>query len=298
MSDEHRASPAQITPMEAAAVCNVGENPGHARLWSLEDAQNSSFELTPSPLDGPSHLQIGIYEGQGSKSMGAEQIEFPMSEASPAWVGELRAPSQDEALSSLGPGGGGGLRVGLVAGVLIAALGLGWAGVSNPHRFLKPGPASTQVQQPALPDRAAPAVDQKTASGAPNSAQVSTPTGSDLGTNRLGSEPIPRADQRVVSPQHAVPSMAQKSIAMKSAAVPLPREKQARHTPTLDTRPKTIEGWTVRDVFGGTAVLQGPDGIRRVSVGDTVPGAGRIDSIVRWGRRWVVATSRGLITTD
>jgi hypothetical protein len=28
-----------------------------------------------------------------------------------------------------------------------------------------------------------------------------------------------------------------------------------------------------------------------------VPGLGKIDSIVRWGNRWIVATSRGLVST-
>ena len=31
--------------------------------------------------------------------------------------------------------------------------------------------------------------------------------------------------------------------------------------------------------------------------GDAVPGVGRIDSIVRWGNRWIVATASGLIAT-
>jgi muramidase (phage lysozyme) len=64
-----------------------------------------------------------------------------------------------------------------------------------------------------------------------------------------------------------------------------------------DTRPTTIEGWTVRDVIGGTAVLEGPNGIRNVTRGDVVPGVGKIDSILRWGNRWIVATDRGLIST-
>jgi len=32
--------------------------------------------------------------------------------------------------------------------------------------------------------------------------------------------------------------------------------------------------------------------------GDTIPGVGRVDTIVRWGNRWIVATSSGLISTD
>jgi hypothetical protein len=29
-----------------------------------------------------------------------------------------------------------------------------------------------------------------------------------------------------------------------------------------------------------------------------VPGVGRIESVVRWGSRWIVATSKGLISTQ
>jgi hypothetical protein len=67
--------------------------------------------------------------------------------------------------------------------------------------------------------------------------------------------------------------------------------------PVPETRPTTIEGWVVRDVRGGTVVLEGPDGIRTATAGDSVPGLGRIDSIVRWGNRWIVATANGLIAT-
>jgi hypothetical protein len=67
--------------------------------------------------------------------------------------------------------------------------------------------------------------------------------------------------------------------------------------PFPETRPETIEGWTVRDVFGATAVLEGPDGVWRAARGDTVPHVGRVESIVRWGNRWIVMTSSGLIST-
>jgi hypothetical protein len=64
-----------------------------------------------------------------------------------------------------------------------------------------------------------------------------------------------------------------------------------------ETRPTTIEGWMVRDVIGGTVILEGPDGVWSATRGDTVPGVGTVDTIVRWGSRWVVATPRGLIST-
>ena len=67
--------------------------------------------------------------------------------------------------------------------------------------------------------------------------------------------------------------------------------------PFPETRPETIEGWTVRDVSGATAVLEGPDGVWKAMRGDTVPRVGRVESIVRWGSRWIVVTSSGLIST-
>ena len=90
----------------------------------------------------------------------------------------------------------------------------------------------------------------------------------------------------------------------QGAATTVPSETRAgelqtpvKLTPTPETRPTTIEGWMLRDVTNGTAVLEGPDGIRRVARGDTIPGVGRVESIFRWGNRLIVATSKGLIST-
>ena len=54
----------------------------------------------------------------------------------------------------------------------------------------------------------------------------------------------------------------------------------SRLAPAPETKPGTVEGWVVREVVGGTAVLVGPYGERRVRLGDAVPGLGKVDSIV------------------
>ena len=54
--------------------------------------------------------------------------------------------------------------------------------------------------------------------------------------------------------------------------------------------------WSVRSVFNDTAVLEGPQGRIAVGPGDTIPGLGQIQAIIRSGGRWVVATSKGVIT--
>lgn len=64
-----------------------------------------------------------------------------------------------------------------------------------------------------------------------------------------------------------------------------------------ETKPTTIDGWSVLDVRSGSVVLAGPDGVHTASTGDIVPGVGRIESVVRWGNRWIVATASGLIAT-
>ena len=67
--------------------------------------------------------------------------------------------------------------------------------------------------------------------------------------------------------------------------------------PVPETRPTTIKGWTVRNVVNGIATLEGPGVTWKAARGDTVPGLGKVDSVVFWGNRWIVATSKGLITT-
>jgi hypothetical protein len=67
----------------------------------------------------------------------------------------------------------------------------------------------------------------------------------------------------------------------------------------VDAKPKptAIETWAVREVYDGIAVLE--DRKRRlveVGIGDTVPGAGRVETIERRGRAWTVVTKQGLIT--
>nr|WP_245496732.1 hypothetical protein [Lichenibacterium ramalinae] len=64
-------------------------------------------------------------------------------------------------------------------------------------------------------------------------------------------------------------------------------------------RVATVEGWMLRDVYGGVALLEGRHGgLREVAPGEFVPGVGEIRSIERRGRGWVVVTSRGLIQAD
>ena len=74
-----------------------------------------------------------------------------------------------------------------------------------------------------------------------------------------------------------------------AAPVPLPVPK-----PELARLP-TVEGWVLRDVANGGALIEGRQGIFEVYAGDPVPGLGRVDAIRRQDGRWVVVTSKGLV---
>lgn len=57
----------------------------------------------------------------------------------------------------------------------------------------------------------------------------------------------------------------------------------------------TVEGWVLRDVANGSALIEGRRGLYEVYTGDPVPGLGRVDAIRKQDGRWVVVTSKGLI---
>lgn len=58
-----------------------------------------------------------------------------------------------------------------------------------------------------------------------------------------------------------------------------------------------VDGWSLRDVGNGGALIEGRGGIYEVYAGDPVPGLGRVDAIRKQDGRWVVVTSKGLIVS-
>jgi hypothetical protein len=102
----------------------------------------------------------------------------------------------------------------------------------------------------------------------------------------------PAAPVPVVAAPAAAAKEATGSItppATAAAPVPLPAPK-----PEVARLP-TVEGWVLRDVSRGVALIEGPQGIFEVYAGDPVPGLGRVDAIRRQDGRWVVVTSKGLV---
>jgi hypothetical protein len=211
---------------------------------------------------------------------------------------DFSSPNRDEVLALLKRGGDPTRTSWLVAGALVAGFALGWSG-----GFSWYGPATVSTLDP-VPQTQTPShrIAERRSGGKTEGARK---TASTLG---LRTPPVSAIGVGTSAKPLAKSSdVAHLSVDSSSVAPPA---IQADMTPTgslaprwpimpvPETRPTTIEGWTVLDVQGGTAVLGGPDGVRMATRGDIVPGIGRIDSIVRWGNRWIVATTGGLIATQ
>ena len=76
-----------------------------------------------------------------------------------------------------------------------------------------------------------------------------------------------------------------------------PAAAEAPASPPTD-RPEPdapSRGYVLRRVSGGTALVEGPSGLRQVVPGAVLPGAGRVISIRATGSGWVVVTSDTII---
>jgi len=195
-------------------------------------------------------------------------------------------PDRDEVLVVREPFGDRARAAVLVAAALVASFGLGWAGGLNWPQFASELGLVEVAQNEAPPPRIPEARPSGRIEGARKTASASD-SPAIVGSIAKPSALLPAGARPSASPASQTnvgPSAA--AIAMRQPLVAAP-----------ETKPATIPGWTVVDVRDGTAVLEGPDGIRMAARGDTIPGIGRVESIVRWGSRWVIATASGLIAT-
>jgi hypothetical protein len=223
-------------------------------------------------------------DSEAVRQLNEDSISHPMAETEvtegpTCREHELRIDKQDRILIQSHRGLTRRAMVMISGGSLVALLfSCGWIAGWIPSFFTEP--ASLQLKK----------VDS---SAAPMSAA----------SDRLALQPSsakPKASNRT----HEVPRPGAQTVVLttqqtnKPATTAVERSKEiTKPTPVPETKPTTIAGWTVRAVNGGTATLEGPNGVWKAARGDTVPGLGKVDSIVRWGNRWIVATSRGLVST-
>ncbi len=102
---------------------------------------------------------------------------------------------------------------------------------------------------------------------------------------------IDRMERRLAAASADVTgTIADTHVAAAATLAPGPDMKRPMTGPILD-------GWVVRDVYNGSAMIQNRAGVIQVLPGDNLPGLGRIEQVKRQDGRWVVVTSRGLIVS-
>jgi hypothetical protein len=97
--------------------------------------------------------------------------------------------------------------------------------------------------------------------------------------------PVPVAAAAPVAPKEVTGSI------VPAAATPAAAPKVEL------ARLPAVDGWVLRDVGYGGALIESRRGTYEVYAGDMIPGLGRIDAIRRQDGHWVVVTSKGLIVT-
>ena len=88
------------------------------------------------------------------------------------------------------------------------------------------------------------------------------------------------------------------SVAPTPVATPVPPPAPAPTPAVKPAKNEPVDGWVVREVYDGAALVEGRNRrLYEVVPGGVVPGVGRVESIERRGRSWVVLTDKGVIGT-
>ena len=226
----------------------------------------------PSAARGPTLRQFEVGAARNPITSGWDQrpgADLPhFDQTAGGWISNMRVVTPGSAT----------LAVCMVTVAIVTAFGLGWFCGSRWCCSRTAG-AKTLARTVSVPLRGA------------SGKRAALITGSIAGPVSRNLSTPPGAPSAALAEQHVTTLQA-------PSAPPGDMESGPRLMPFPETRPATIDGWSVRDVYGATAVLVGTDGVWTVKPGDYVPGVGRIVSITRWGSRWIVVTTTGLISTQ
>jgi hypothetical protein len=124
-------------------------------------------------------------------------------------------------------------------------------------------------------------------------------------SSKATSTQLSKISERVERAEKAQADVAQKTARLletpKSAAqVPaqIPSDVTGSIVEKQPVRPVIVEGWVIRDIFDGRAMVESRYGIFEVSPGAPLPGLGKVESVRRQDGRWVVVTPKGLIVSS
>lgn len=187
----------------------------------------------------------------------------------------------------------------LAASLVIAAALGGLIGSFSTYSFATPKPA------PAEPARnLQAALTQVTKDVAALKASIET-------SSRAASTQISKLSERFERSERAQADPATKIATLTETVSRLEKRMTANAAASRDitgsvpdrastkdqSKPTIVEGWILRDVYRGRAMVEHRDSLYEVMPGADLPGIGKVQTITQQNGRWVVVTAKGLIVS-
>jgi hypothetical protein len=112
-------------------------------------------------------------------------------------------------------------------------------------------------------------------------------------------ERVERAEKAQAEPAQKIARLSEAVERLERKPAPAPTDVTGSIVEKQEARPPIVEGWVIRDIFDGRAMVQSSrHGIYEVGPGAPLPGVGRVEAIRRQDGRWVVVTPKGLIVSS
>lgn len=286
------ASEASSTSSDQQISLSLPEPVGETS--AINAAASTPASKAPTPLDMPKAIHIPKPVEAVMKAVEAmKPAEAAKAPAAPA----ASAKEADESRSN---------RFAMLAASVAFAGALGaMAGALGTSVFARPGPAAetplAAIELTSVRDSIA---SLRTELSAIKSGVESSNRNANAQFARF-TERLERIDRAQAAPaaqlkqaMEAIDRLERRAQAQGDASGSL-RPQPAAAMPAAEPPPQpVIDGWVVRHVSRGVAVIQGRRiGAIEVEAGDIVPGVGRIESIRRQDGRWIVLTSKGVIAS-
>ena len=106
-------------------------------------------------------------------------------------------------------------------------------------------------------------------------------------------ESVGRIEKRLT----AAPAAAAPNAAVSRDITGSIPDRTAAAAPKDQAKLATLDGWVVREVYRGRALIENRNELYEVMPGADLPGAGKVQTITRQDGRWVVTTQKGLIVS-
>ena len=292
---EKLAIAARIDEPGSAEV--LGPRSAESPRWVLASFASTTVELPKSEIAGTDmpnmespHITPDLSESESFRDDAAGAADIP----EPPEPAEAAPPPRISRFTMLAAA----LALSACLGGMVGALGAASLMRSGPVPLAANGKSALEEIQ-ALKENVVQARVELAAlkvaidSGTRNSSAQFTRIGERVErVERLQAEPLNRLNKAVETLERL--HRAETTGASREVTGSI-KEPQTVATGGPKTRPGALEGWVVRDVQRGTALIEGRMGLIEVDQGDVVPGLGRIEAVRKQDGRWVVVTSKGTI---